>query len=250
MTPPPDRSSGFEPSEPETPGEGEPERKPARRPGFRESLRATREALAPIGRRRVLAATVGLMSIATVGILVFSGVSFWWTSQPSFCGRCHVMDPYIESWEHSPHQEVNCERCHLPPGVFGFVGGKIAGLQVVMNYLRGRFEDYSFNAAVSNASCLQCHEDILEHNVHGAQVEVSHLDIVEAGGKCMSCHSTVAHGEAVPVGSATHPTMDKCLTCHNDETAPLKCSLCHTGRGRNGLEEMPAEAGAAAEPSG
>jgi cytochrome c nitrite reductase small subunit len=192
----------------------------------------TRAALAPVKKRHILVASVGLMGFAFAGTLLFAAVSFWWTSQPSFCGRCHVMEPYIAAWEQSAHSDVNCESCHLTPGFFGFIGGKIAGLQVVANYIRGDYEDWSFNAAVSNASCLQCHDEILAKNIHSADtgVIVSHRNIVETGGKCMFCHSTVAHGAAVQMGSATHPTMATCLTCHNDEIAPLDCDLCHVGK--------------------
>jgi nitrate/TMAO reductase-like tetraheme cytochrome c subunit len=207
-----------------------------------------RAALAPVGARRVIMAGLGITGLLVVGMLLFSGFSFWWTSQPSFCNRCHVMKPYVAAWKESPHQDVNCESCHLTPGVFGFVGGKIAGLQVVMNYVRGEYEDYSFNAAVSNGSCLQCHGEIMERNIHRDGIRVSHANIIGLGGKCLSCHSTVAHGEAVAVGSATHPTMTACLTCHNDEIAPLKCDLCHTGRSgpqpEASTEPTPVETGA------
>jgi cytochrome c-type protein NapC len=182
-----------------------------------------------VQKRHVVVASLGLMGFATAGVLLFSAVSFWWTSQPSFCAKCHVMTPYVEAWKQSVHSDVKCESCHLTPGFFGFLGGKIAGLQVVSNYIRGDYSDWSFNAAVGNAACLQCHENILDRNIHGEStgVIVSHRNIIETGGKCMFCHSTVAHGAAVSVGSATHPTMSACLKCHNDQTAPLDCNLCH-----------------------
>jgi len=211
-------------------------------------IAATIQALAPVQKRHVLVASIGLMGFAAAGVLLFSAASFWWTSQPAFCGRCHVMTPYVQAWEQSPHQDVNCESCHLTPGFFGFLGGKIAGLQVVMNYIRGEYHDYSFSAAVSNGSCLQCHESILERNVHRDGIAVSHKNIIDMGGKCVSCHSTVAHGSAVPPGSATHPTMDKCLVCHNDEIAPLQCSLCHIGR-QPDAAEPPGSTSAAAPGS-
>ena len=205
----------------------------------------TRAALAPVKKRHILVAGVGLMGFVFAGTLLFAAASFWWTSQPSFCGRCHVMEPYIAAWEESAHRDVNCESCHLTPGFFGFIGGKVAGLQVVANYIRGDYEDWSFNAAVSNASCLQCHDEILAKNIHSAEagIVVSHRDILETGGKCMFCHSTVAHGAAVPVGSATHPTMSTCLRCHNDQTAPLDCDLCHVGKQPPPEEELASPTG-------
>lgn len=195
-------------------------------------LAETRDALKPVKKRHILIASLGLLGLGLGGMLLFSAFSFWWTSQPSFCNRCHVMNRYVDAWEQSSHRDVNCEECHIPPGLFSFLGGKIAGLQVVANYVSGNYEDWSFSAAIANASCLRCHDSILSGNVHDVSsgIVVSHADIVGRGGRCMSCHSTVAHGDAVPVGSATHPTMAKCLTCHNDVTAPLDCELCHIGQ--------------------
>lgn len=180
-------------------------------------------------RKRYIVLSAGTMGMVGGGILLLSVFSFWWTSQPSFCNRCHVMNKYVAAWERSPHKDVNCETCHTAPGFFGFVGGKVAGLQVVANYVRGEFTDDSFNAAVANASCLRCHEDILDHLItdEETQVTVSHYHIIDNGGKCMNCHSTVAHLETVPIGSATYPTMDTCMKCHNGDLAPTDCEVCH-----------------------
>lgn len=213
----------------------EPQKK--RRAGVRETVRAVGRALAPFGKKRLVGVVAVVALTAVVGAMAFTGFAFWWTSRPSFCGRCHPMKPFVAAWAESAHKKVNCESCHTTPGLFGFVGGKIAGLQVVANYIRGDYHDYSFNAAVSNGACLQCHDKVLEKNIHTTgpvDAVVSHKNIVEAGGKCISCHSTVAHGEAVPPGSQTHPTMAQCLKCHNDKIAPLRCNLCHTGRSPTG----------------
>jgi len=180
-------------------------------------------------RRRYIVISAGMMGFVGGGLLLLSVFSFWWTSQPSFCNRCHVMNKYVAAWERSPHKDANCETCHTAPGFFGFVGGKIAGLQVVANFVRGDFTDDSFNASVPNASCLRCHEDILEGTYTSPEtgVTVSHYHILDNGGKCMNCHSTVAHLETVPIGSATYPTMDTCMKCHNGDLAPTDCEICH-----------------------
>jgi nitrate/TMAO reductase-like tetraheme cytochrome c subunit len=193
-------------------------------------LSDTREALKPVKKRHVVIASLGLMGIGFAGVLLFSGFSLWWTSQPSFCDRCHVMNKYVDTWDRSAHTGINCEHCHINPGLFSFIGGKISGLQVVANYITGHYEDYSFNAAVTNGACLECHEDILDGTIENEEsgIRVSHREIIEGGGKCMNCHSTVAHGDAVPIGSRTSPTMQTCLVCHDDETAPLSdCGVCH-----------------------
>ena len=196
-------------------------------------LRLVQRALAPLGKRRVLIVLGSTFAVAAFLAITAGGFAFWWTSQPSFCGRCHPMKPFVQAWEESSHKDVTCENCHTTPGLFGFVGGKVAGLQVVASYVSGDYEDWSFNAAVPNASCLQCHESILEKSIHTrgkVDALVSHSNIVQGGAKCIGCHSTVAHGSSVPIGSQTHATMASCMKCHNDKTAPLRCRLCHTGK--------------------
>ena len=202
---------------------------------IRDAVRQVRTQLGPSGSRRLIIMVLLTVVLGGAAMLALTGASMWWTSQPSFCDSCHPMEPFVKEWAVSSHKSVNCEKCHTTPGLFGFIGGKIAGLQVVANYVKGDFTDSSFNAVVSNASCLQCHEEIMEKNIHtdGAiAIVVSHKNIIESGGKCNFCHSTVAHGDAVPEGSRTHPTMSACMKCHDDKTAPLKCELCHPGEGK------------------
>lgn len=227
------RRGGTSAAEPAAGGEGSPEALDAGPSGEADQqglISGTRQALKPIKKRHVLVASLGIMGVSFAGLLLFSGFSLWWTSQPAFCDKCHVMNKYVDAWEGSSHADANCEHCHLNPGLFSFLGGKISSLQVVANYVTGNYEDYSFNASVTNAACLECHESILEETIRNPEsgIIVSHREIIESGGKCMSCHSTVAHGDTVPVGSATYPTMQTCLVCHDDETAPVSdCLVCH-----------------------
>ena len=195
--------------------------------GVRATIRAVRVALRPIGRRRLVKAILAITGIGVFGLVVFGGFGMWWTSQPSFCGRCHVMEKYVDAWDVSTHKDVNCESCHVPTGAFGFLGGKITSLQVVLNFALGHYEDTSFNASVPNSNCLKCHGDVLEGDVETDKIRVRHSEIIGAGAKCMLCHSAVAHGSAVPVGSHTVPEMDTCFKCHDNQVAPLKCNLCH-----------------------
>jgi nitrate/TMAO reductase-like tetraheme cytochrome c subunit len=192
-------------------------------------ISSTRAALKPVKKRHVVIASLGLLGVGFAGVLLFSAFSFWWTSQPDFCNKCHVMNVYVDTWDASAHTGINCEHCHINPGLFNFMGGKVAGLQVVANYITGNFDDDSFSASVSNAACLQCHGDLLvpEKITFDDGISVSHQHIMDNGGKCMDCHSTVAHGDAVPVGAATYPTMDRCMKCHDGTTAPPDCVVCH-----------------------
>jgi hypothetical protein len=66
----------------------------------------------------------------------------------------------------------------------------------------------------------------------------------------MRCHSTQAHGNAVPEGSRTYPSMDQCLICHNNQykdpqgqVATAQCDLCHTKRDYGAQPASHAESG-------
>jgi nitrate/TMAO reductase-like tetraheme cytochrome c subunit len=191
------------------------------------SVRAVWSAWTGISKRRRRQATFVLVVVPLVVLGTLSAAAFHWTSQPSFCAKCHPMRPFIEGWEAGPHRTVNCEDCHLPPGTVGFVGGKIAALQVVVDYMRGDYRDESFNAVVSNASCLSCHAKVETDVLVRDGIRVDHRGIIKLGGKCMTCHSTIAHGDATPVGARTYPTMSTCFTCHNGTIASTECTVCH-----------------------
>lgn len=191
------------------------------------SVRAARAAWSGLGRRSRWQTFFALVVVPALVIGALTGASFQWTSQPSFCVKCHPMEPFVAGWQAGPHQDVNCEECHLPPGTVAFVGGKIAALQVVVDYARGDYRDESFNAVVSNASCLKCHAAVEDTVLVSDGVKVDHSGIIKLGGKCMTCHSTIAHGDATPVGSRTYPTMATCFSCHDGQIASNACTVCH-----------------------
>lgn len=171
-----------------------------------------------------------VFALVVVPLLVLGGLtagSMYWSSQPSFCARCHPMRPYIAGWQASKHSGVGCEECHLPPGTVAFIGGKIAALQVVVDYARGNYRDESFNAVVSNSACLKCHAKVETTMIVTDGIRVDHKGIIALGAKCMACHSTVAHGNSVAIGARTYPTMSACFTCHNGQVASTACTVCH-----------------------
>lgn len=218
-----------------TPGNGDAAgggRASLRRRG-RQTVKEVHQALRPIGWRRLVLAGAFLAAPLLLGGAALAGVSLWATSQPSFCENCHPMERFVNEWRVSSHEEVNCEYCHTKPGVFGFLGAKIAALQEAVIYFGGEYEEHEINAVVPNSSCLRCHKDVLDvvtDSERAGGLHVSHEGIVEGGGKCINCHSTIAHGSAVPAGSQTLPTMAACARCHDDQTAPMRCSLCHLSR--------------------
>jgi nitrate/TMAO reductase-like tetraheme cytochrome c subunit len=174
--------------------------------------------------------------ILTVGVVAI-GVALAATSTPQFCSSCKTHIPYVDAFKKSAHAGVNCEQCHSKPGPFFFLTAKLDALQQPIHQLRGSYEK-PILGAVLNQSCRRCHNnDLLYNPVSKNGIRVQHKHLIEAGFLCMRCHSTQAHGDAVPEGSRTYPSMDQCLLCHNNQfttadgqTATARCDLCHTKR--------------------
>ncbi|MCX6362863.1 MAG: NapC/NirT family cytochrome c [Actinobacteria bacterium] len=174
-----------------------------------------------------------LLTVVVVGI----GVALAATSTPQFCATCKSHVPYVEEYKKSAHRDVNCEQCHSKPGPFFFLTAKLEALQQPIAQLTGDYEK-PILGYVLNQSCRRCHNnDLLFHPVSKNGIRVQHKHLIAAGFLCMRCHSTQAHGDAVPVGSRTYPSMDQCLICHNNQyrapdgtVATSRCDLCHTKR--------------------
>lgn len=108
---------------------------------------------------------LGLLALA---FLVFSAATIggaeYYTARPTFCGTCHVMDPYYVSWSHDKHggkPDVWCVECHYAPGEHHTIMAKMRGLSQVASYFTGRYGAARPRAHVSDASCLRsgCHGD-------------------------------------------------------------------------------------------
>lgn len=87
------------------------------------------------------------------------------TSQPEFCGSCHIMQPYYGSWQADAHGRklgVACVECHYAPGERDTVMAKMRGLSQVASYVSGRYGASRPRAHVDNRSCMtsKCHGDM------------------------------------------------------------------------------------------
>jgi nitrate/TMAO reductase-like tetraheme cytochrome c subunit len=182
---------------------------------------------------RGLTIAVILLTVVVVGI----GVALAATSTGQFCSTCKTHVPYVDQYKKSAHRGANCEQCHSKPGPFFFLTAKLEALQQPIAQITGDYETPVLGY-VLNQSCRRCHTDeTLFKTVSKGGIRVNHKHLIEAGFLCMRCHSTVAHGTAVPEGSRTYPVMEQCLICHNNKyTAPdgtvatARCDLCHTRR--------------------
>jgi nitrate/TMAO reductase-like tetraheme cytochrome c subunit len=155
------------------------------------------------------------------------------TSRPSFCGNCHIMAPYVESWKTSHHNTVSCTKCHYTPGVKNYFAAKMQGFSMTVQYFTGTQGPLPW-ADVENASCLRsgCHsEQLLEGKAEFKGVifdHKPHLTQMRRGKdlRCTSCHSQIVQGMHITV------TENTCFLCHFKEvelgTSTASCLLCHS----------------------
>jgi hypothetical protein len=177
---------------------------------------------------------VTVAAILITAVVVFVGVALAATSSPRFCATCKSHVPYVDEYNKSAHRDVNCEQCHTKPGPFFFLTSKLEALQQPIHQLTGDYEK-PILGYVLNQSCRRCHtNDTLFKTLSANGIRVNHEHLIEAGFLCQRCHSTVAHGKAVPEGSRTYPSMDQCLICHNNnytgadgKVATSRCDQCH-----------------------
>lgn len=103
-------------------------------------------------------------AIVLVVLVVMGVVTEHYTSQPRFCGSCHIMDPYYTSWKRDVHEgdtNARCVDCHYAPGEQHTLRAKFRGLSQVTSYFSGRAGAGRPKAHVNDASCLTsgCHAD-------------------------------------------------------------------------------------------
>lgn len=179
----------------------------------------------------------GLRALQTVLIFVPVGIAAAFagmqvSSQPGFCGTCHVMKPYYESWKTSTHNDVACVECHIPPGITAELQKKYEALSMVARYFTGTYGTNPW-AEIPDEACLRpgCHEQrllvgrevfkgvLFDHRPHLLEMRR------EKKLRCTSCHSQIVQGQHIAVTEST------CFLCHFKETklneGTARCTLCH-----------------------
>lgn len=161
-------------------------------------------------RRIAVFVLVGVVIVGGAG-----GVAFWeYHEQPRFCGTCHIMQPYLDSWQESDlgahyhaEYEVACLDCHVAS-----LGQQVHELVV---YVQGNYDLPLSEMEYSMEDCFRCHEhgsyeQIIEmtadlksevganpHDSHYGEMEcrLCHKMHRESEDYCAQCHS---YGWAVP----------------------------------------------------
>jgi nitrate/TMAO reductase-like tetraheme cytochrome c subunit len=164
-----------------------------------------------------------------IGLVLIAG-AMELSSTPKFCGTCHVMKPYYESWVDSNHAHIPCVDCHIPPGLTAELRKKYEALSMVARYFTGTYSTNPWTE-VDDEACLRCHERrllagrelfgevLFDHRPHLAEVRRG-MRL-----RCTSCHSQIVQGSHITVTSST------CVLCHFKDQEPgtgaARCTLCH-----------------------
>ncbi len=144
---------------------------------------------------------LAIIIVAAGVILGVVGVNVslaYFAANPSACGMCHFIDPYVESYYESDfldtahaeaEDQVKCKQCHV-----------VALPQIVkelMNYVIGNYELPLVQRAYQQEFCTSCHpvEDVFEATNRDNRPEFeqnphwNHLpDVKEGIVECQECH--------------------------------------------------------------
>ena len=157
-----------------------------------------------------------IIGIIILGMAALGGLVVYSTA-PSFCRSCHIMEPYYTAWAASKHKDVACVECHYPPGSpQTLIWKKFQALSQVAKYVTRTYSSKPF-AEVEDSSCLRggCHATrLLQGKLitkNGVNFDHKpHLEGARRGRhlRCVSCHSQVVVGKHIEV------TYDTCYLCH------------------------------------
>ncbi len=141
----------------------------------------------------------GLLGLGAATFRYAEGFSYF-SNDPRACANCHVMRPYLDSWQKSSHHvRAACNDCHVPHAL---VPKLVTKAENGWNHSR-RFtlQDYPealritpHNADRLQHNCITCHAELTEEireTARGSGIRGS----PRAGDiACTRCHADVGHG--------------------------------------------------------
>lgn len=143
----------------------------------------------------LLRGSLALVIGAFIGVGAFTfgyGQGFsYFSTDPSACVNCHIMQPQYDSWHASSHRAVaGCIDCHLPHDL---------GPALIAKADNGWRHSWAFtfqnfhepiqiiprNQRILQDNCVACHGQIV-HEMFGGREDVEM--------NCIRCHADVGHG--------------------------------------------------------
>lgn len=135
---------------------------------------------------------LGVLAVVGFAMMLMIKIPALGLSEAAFCGKCHVMEEQVLSYQHSPHASVaNCGDCHDPHGLVtgsafaAFVGARDV-YRVVTNTAPAEIRTKGLSKNVLQTNCLRCHGDLM--------CEIG--DTRENNGSyCFHCHQEIVHNK-------------------------------------------------------
>ncbi len=141
------------------------------------------------------------------------------------CTLCHRQPTFVAQTAKSAHAAIACVRCHVEAGAAPRI---VYAYHLIFGMGLGVAPTGSGPVAgIPNATCLSCHEAVMNGVVTVNGLSIAH-STCSKGRLCTDCHSATVHGTAVKW--ATTPQMNQCLDCHSTTQVNSKCTTCHSGR--------------------
>jgi trimethylamine-N-oxide reductase cytochrome c-type subunit TorC len=155
-----------------------------------------------------------ILAILLLIILIGGAFAVDYTSKPSFCNTCHVMNGFTDSWEESSHKDVACIDCHSEPGIAGMLAAKMNGASQVWVNLTNKPDPAEIKAKEEDINCINCHQDRPRMNeISAAAAKDPHTNKHTGDKNCttVGCHDGLTHDAGK---NKDRPTRSSCFTCH------------------------------------
>lgn len=150
----------------------------------------------PRQRSRLLASAVAIAVGIQFGVGAFTfgygeGLSYF-SADPKACANCHIMQPYLDSWQQSSHHHVAvCIDCHLPHQPLQKYYAKADnGFFHSMAFTLGGFPEpiqiKQRNRRITQKNCIACHRELVD--------PLLPAHFFGESPACIHCHADVGHG--------------------------------------------------------
>ncbi len=182
-------------------------------------------------QKTLLLILIVIIAIAAIGVITAEH----YTSQPDFCGSCHIMKKYYDSWVSTSHKDVKCVECHYSPGEKHSIRVKFKGLAQLFTYFYSADKTVRKPAVIDDLSCIAsaCHpkqtlnEKKYEFGEKISYIHKTHFDKAIEGQTlhCEVCHQHITADKHFEISE------NACFLCHfkNEKfnEGRATCSLCH-----------------------
>lgn len=177
---------------------------------------------APRPRRSPLATAVFTIAV----IAAVWAVTGYSTSADPVCVSCHAQSVHADAAQGAdPHESSDCVACHESGGTFDRLVGDVPPR--LIHFIDGSLEEFSMGedyGRITQRACFSCHADQIAATVTDEErgLIVSHAEPLEAGVRCLDCHTPVQG-----IVSVHNAGMNPCLRCHDSRQASADCDTCH-----------------------